>query len=190
MEDFEFYDGHVKGDVYVDGDLTLGLGTTVDKNIYYTGRFIHSILLPRSIKNKCIKVDSIPTFEIPKLCIEFKDNEWYEEKGYNIIDGIYSGTIRSSTKMLINEFYGSVNGSSGVVVIVSRGDIKISDWRGSIKGVLIAPNGSVNINKGEFNGVIISKDMFKQIFGSGTVNMELLSDLLDIEDVPVVMRFE
>lgn len=92
--------------------------------------------------------------------------------------------------MLVNEFNGSVNGSSGVVVIVSKGDIKISDWRGSIKGVLIAPNGSVNINRGEFNGVIISKDTFKQIFGGGIVNMELLSDLLDTGDVPVDMRFE
>ncbi|MCK9268642.1 MAG: hypothetical protein M0P14_08015, partial [Alkaliphilus sp.] len=76
------------------------------------------------------------------------------------------------------------------VVIVSKRDINITGWVGGMTGALIAPNGSVTINHGNFTGIIISGKGFKQTGGGGTINMLEMSDLFTEDTLPIIVYEE
>ncbi len=81
---FRLKDAKVHGNVYVDGDLELGWTPEIHKNIYYTGELIAPDSYNSILLKKCIKVDSLDSFEIPIIDYELREDSWYLDNGYII----------------------------------------------------------------------------------------------------------
>ncbi len=195
---FRLKDAHMHGNVYVNGDLELGWTPTIYKSIYYTGKIIAPDSYNQSLLNKCIKVNPsyIPSFTVPEFNVQLKDNSWYNTNGYEIKTGDYSESnfyltnSRNKNKIIVDGNYtnsGQKKPNHHVVIISKNGNITIkggtndSQANNFVTGVLIAPNGKVNLKGWSFNGIIISKD---GVYSTGwtVINMGKLSDFFATED--------
>lgn len=185
--DFRLKDARIYGDVYVNGDLELGWTPQIHKNIYYTGELIAPSSYNTSLLDKCIKVDSVDSFEIPVIDFSLREDSWYNDHGYKI-EGDATGNIPENAKMLVNNYINTKwQEIKGQVIIVSKGDIILRGGNG-FTGALIAPNGKVQYSgDGTFNGIIIAKEISLPKGGS-TINYKSFSEVFgeDINDIPVV----
>lgn len=194
---FKLKDAIIHGKVYVNGNLEF-TENNINKDlkeyleyIEYTGDLIDPKNFKADLGDKLRKVDSVPSFTIPEFSIELKEDSWYMENGY-IIKGNVEETVPDNARWVVNNYnyfnwprWDVNDGYLDNIVIISRNDIIINTAT-SFSGILIAPNGKVTINQGEFNGVIISKDGFEAGYGS-IVNMFPLSDFFTEENMPITI---
>lgn len=198
-------DANMHDDVYVDGDLILSWTPTIEKNIYYTGSLsivkkngkpVNPNDYSATLLAKCIKVDSVDSWEIPVRDIKLRDDSWYINSGYEIKSKV-NNTVPDNARWFVDNYNyidwpkWNVNndGHFTNVVIVSKGDITINT-ASSFNGALIAPNGSVTLPQGgtTFNGVIISKEGINVTGGGSTVNMKRLQEVFNPQDIPVIFN--
>jgi hypothetical protein len=182
---FRLKDAKVHGNVYVDGDLELGWTPEIHKNIYYTGELIAPDSYNSILLKKCIKVDSLDSFEIPIIDYELREDSWYLDNGY-IIKGNETGVIPHNAKMLVDNYKNTKwQNITGQVVIISKGDIILRGGDG-FTGALIAPYGKVEYSgDGTFNGIIISKNEISLSKGGNHFNFMSLSEIFG-KDIPVI----
>lgn len=184
---FKLVGARIHGNVYVKGNLELGWTPQIHKNIYYTGKLKAPESYSKDLLNKCIKIDDVPSFEIPSLDFNLKEDSWYTANGYTIRGNVSEKNISNNTKLLVNSFYSDSSQSpSGNTIIVSKGDIVIRGWR-HITGVLIAPNGSVTIEGGSFTGVILSNEGLITERGGWNLNMRIISDFFTEDTLPITV---
>ena len=202
------------GDVYVDGDVNFGTFNYTGniKRIYYTGALTN---LRNLAGGKLEKVPTVPSFTIPSFSIDLKEDSWYADNGYEILNDYtkidvikYFNKKRKpsswyyeiklndvpskeidesdeSVKLFVDNFSGSVPNAGSEVVIISKGDISLSGWTAGMTGALIAPNGSVHVNQGYFTGVIISKNGLTTSKGGSIFTMKEISDIFPEGEMPI-----
>ncbi len=137
---------------YVDGTL----------NIVNQAKFIGSLYYTKNISQpppNATKVDSIdfPDVSMPSP----QSNDWYVDKGYS-----NNATPRDNMKYKGGSItFNMVRDGIENVSIYSTGDIELKN--GSIvKGILYAPQGTVNIHDSTFEGIIIADRIY--IYNSNT----------------------
>lgn len=187
----------VHGDVYVGGDFIPG-GASFKGNIYVEGdvylggtgswqiKYIKAKNFIDANNNK-INIEGygwgskleqgkveIPT--IPYIAYKLRNNEWYGQNDYTLIETGNWGTISKGTKIISKgDFKGMADNPGGEIIIISReGNINITapNEGTRMKGALIAPNGKVEIEQENFEGLIISKNGFKaDVHGGTQINM-------------------
>jgi Tfp pilus assembly protein PilX len=184
---FRLKDARLFGNVYVKGNLELGWTPTINKQIFYTGTITSPDNYSADILAKCVKVADVPSFTIPTMDFELKDDSWYMSNGYAIRGDVTEEVIPDNVKMLVDSYISKHHSSpEGNVIIVSKGNIDI-DGNRKVRGVLIALNGSVSYGGGSFEGVVISKDGFLFKSGGNTVNMLKLSDFFTAATMPITV---
>jgi len=182
---FNAKDPKIHGNVYVDGDLTLGWTPTLDTNsrIYYTGTLTVPSNYNTGILAKCIHQATVPGFTMPDLEMPpLKESTWYTEKGY-----VSGGTLASNKKIFAPSYSSSSWGSSvsNVIIVAQSGDITLTQGWGAITGVLFAPNGKVTFSGGTFEGVVIARDGFYVTSGGTVVTFKNLDEYISsISDYP------
>ena len=135
---------------------------------------------------KVIKVDSVESFEIPKVDYSLREDSWYQENGY-VFRGHETGVLAPNVKMVVDSYHNTQwqeTRNLGQVVIVSKGDIVLRGGMG-FTGALIAPNGKVEYSgDGTFNGVIIAKEI-QLPQGGSHFNLKHLSEMFG-DDIPIL----
>lgn len=174
------------GDVYVNGDvLCIENGPTPKGKIYYTGRLETPYWYGQDKLSKFIKVDSVPSFTLPRFDVSKKEMSWYSQNGYTIAGNISMNVIPDNAKYVVDSFYSNHHTSpKGTIVIISENDIEIKGWR-NLTGVLVSLNGRVKLEVGSFTGVILSKDNFTASGGGWNINMRILSDFFTDSKIPI-----
>lgn len=203
---FRLKDAIIHGNVYVNGDLELSWTPDIKKNIYYTGDLIITsngiIIDPKEynqdLLNKCIKVNSLDSFQIPIIDFSLREDSWYKKNGYTIIEGNVSTTVPDNARWLVDNYnytgwpqWDINDGYFTNVVIVSKGNITINTGT-SFTGALIAPNGIVQLPQGgtNFNGVIISKKGIEITGGGSIYNLKSLKEVFDNESIPFIYNIQ
>ena len=175
---FNVKDARIHGNVYVNGDLTLGWTPTLDSNshIYYTG----SLAVPQNynhpeIISKCVHQSTVPGFTMPDTALPSpKTAAFYAARGY-----VTSGLLADNLKIVADSYSSTAwrPSASNVVIIARTGDITITGLGGSgVSGVLFAPNGKVTFSGGSFTGVVIARDGFDVTSGGTLVTFTNLED--------------
>ena len=186
-------DAVMHGDVYVDGNLTLDWTPVFHKKIYYTGDISYPQNFSKALLDKCIKVESVDSWEVPVRDVSLRDNNWYRNHGYEI-KGNTSATVPDNARWVVDNYnysgwpkYDINDGYLDNIVIVSKGDI-IINTASRFTGALIAPNGAVEITQGGtlFEGVIVSKDRVEFSGGGSNATLMKLQDLFDEDEIPVI----
>lgn len=190
---FRLKDAIIYGDAYVNGDLELGWTPQIHKNIYYTGKLaitnngkkVDPKNYNQNLLSKCIKIDTVDSFNIPMIDFSLREDSWYINNGYTV-KGNETGRISDNAKILVNNYKNSAfQNITGEVVIVSKGDIILRGGSG-FTGALIAPNGRVEYSgDGVFNGIIISKNEINLPKGGNHFNFKSLNELFG-NDIPVI----
>jgi len=183
---FRLKDAKIHGDVYVNGNLELGWTPSISKNIYYTGTLKAPNNFSQSLLAKCIKVDSVDSFDIPIMEVSLKEDSWYINNGYQILKKV-TNTVPVNAKMFVENYnYTNWQNIVGKAVIVSKGDININVGN-NFSGALIAPNGKVTVHGGynSFTGVIVSKDGLYFPSGGTNIGLKMLSEFFDSGNIPV-----
>ena len=147
----------IHGNLSVDGDVTLGWGTSLDTNswVYYTGTLATPSIW-YSVPSHCVPKDSVPGFTIPDIPIPPpKSAGWYATEGY-----VNTVPLVTGMKVYADSGYTStVSGTAhNVVVVAANGDIDLSGGGSSVSGILFAPKGKVTFNGDSFEGVVIARD--------------------------------
>ncbi len=183
---FNAKDPNIHGNVYVDGDVTLGWTPTLDtgSRIYYTGTLTVPSGYPSSITSKCIKQDTVPGFVIPELPIPpAKSKDWYDARGY-----VPGGPLANNLKIYADSYSSStwVTDATNVIIVAANGDISLTNLGGSgVTGVLFAPKGKVTFSGAYFTGVVIARDGFYVTSGGTTVRFKNLDEYVsDPSDYP------
>ena len=183
---FRLKDARIFGDVYVNGDVELDWTPEIHNNIYYTGNLKVPANYPADLLAKVIKVDSVESFEIPKVDYSLREDSWYQENGY-VFRGHETGVLAPNVKMVVDSYHNTQwqeTRNLGQVVIVSKGDIVLRGGDG-FTGALIAPNGKVEYSgDGTFNGVIIAKEI-QLPQGGSHFNLKHLSEMFG-DDIPIL----
>ncbi len=191
MGNFDLKDARIHGNVYVDGDLTLGWTPWLapDSYIYYTGARLGNT--SGAVLQKCIKVDTLdnapgydpglkmPDQEVPGL----RPDSWYAERGY-----ASSGLLVNNMKVFADNYSStSWRPTASEVVIVSRSDITVTGLGGSgLTGVLFAPYGRVTFGGGFFEGTVIARDGFFVTSGGTNVTFRNIEDFFSSsDDIPI-----
>ncbi len=184
--DLRLKDAVIHGNIYVNGDVELGWTPTLsqDTNIYYTGTLTHPNHYNTSILDRCVWQESVAGFTMPDFGMpEPRPDSWYADRGY-VSDGVLDNGLR-----IYAENYTSDQWSEWVddVVVISTGDISITALGGSgLRGVLVAPYGSVTFGGGFFEGVVIARDGFFVTSGGTTVTFVNIADFFpNSSDIPI-----
>lgn len=183
---FRLKDAKLHGNVYVNGNLELGWTPTIDKNIYYTGTLKAPNDFNQALLAKCIKVNSVDSFEIPVMEVTLKEDSWYTNNGYQI-RGNVTAPVPANAKMLVDNYnFTNWQDIVGNAVIVSKGDITI-EVGNNFTGALIAPHGKVTIHGGynSFKGVIVSKNGLFFPSGGTSIELQMLGEFFNAENIPV-----
>lgn len=179
---FALKDAHMHGNVYVDGDLTLGWTPTVDGYIYYTGTLTAPAWYPQSILDRCIHQDTVPGFTMPTQEIpSAKPAAWYAERGY-----VSGGPLVSGAKIYATSYSTTTPATAyNVIVVASSGDISITGGWGDVTGILFAPNGKITFYGASFQGVAIARDGFDVTSGGTEVLFKNIDEYIsDPDDYP------
>jgi hypothetical protein len=184
---FNQKDARIHGNVYVDGDLTLGWTPWLadDARIYYTGTFTHPPTMSETILDKCIHQATVPGFDMPdEEMPPAKSAGWYAARGY-----VSGGDLASNLKIAADS-YSSTSWrptANNVVIIARTGDITITGMGGSgVTGVFFAPNGRVTFEGAFLEGVVIARDGFFVTSGGTTVTFRNLEEYIsDPADYPL-----
>lgn len=188
-KDMYIKDAHLFGNAYVREDLTLNWTPTFESStrVYYKGSLQKPNNFNAGILAKVIKDTSIPPVAIlvsmPSTTIPpLKADSWYTSNGYAT-----SGVLTNNKKIFATGDYTSNASSATNVIIVSKGDIKLTSNNSTISGVLFAPNGKVTFEGDSFTGYVISKDGFYVTRGGSTVTLKSLSTYIpDSANYPFV----
>jgi hypothetical protein len=191
MGNFDLKDARIHGNVYVDGDLTLGWTPWLapDSRIYYTGNRLGNT--SGAVLQKCIKVDTLdnapgydPGLEMPGQEVPGpRPDSWYAERGY-----ASSGILVSNLKVFADSYSStSWRPTANDVVIVSKSDITVTGLGGSgLTGVLFAPYGRVTFGGGFFEGTVIARDGFFVTSGGTEVRFRNIEDYFsNSDDIPI-----
>ncbi len=176
---------------YINGNLELGWTPIFKQNVYYTGILTKPNSYSQEIMNKCEQVQNVPSlnlhdysFTIPHCTATLNQDNWYEEKGYEVMKGTIVKKISKNAKWLVDNYYNTdYQNIDSEVVIISKKDI-ILRGGSSFKGVLIAPNGIVKYTGGDFEGVVISNNEVS-LSGWGQANIRDLEEYFETSDIPV-----
>jgi len=186
LGNFNAKDTKIHGNVYVNGDVTLGWTPTLDTNsyIYYTGTLTVPSNYYKSITDKCIKNSTVPGFTMPSLPMpSIKSDAWYAAQGY-----VSGGTLVSNTKIVADSYSSSIwePTATNVIIVARNGDIKLTGLGGSgVTGVLFAPKGKVQFEGAYFQGVVIARDGFYVTSGGTTVTFKNINEYVsDPNDYP------
>lgn len=201
---FELKDARLHGNVYVYGDLRLDTVPTIYKNIYYIGDIVHIKNNNQNVISKCIKVNSpndfpdhIKSFSMPQAEIRLKDDSWFLNNGYTIVEEIIdpiNNILPNNAKIYSKVDYSGKAENTGrnpqnMEIVISQGNINITPKWGNIgiNAALIAPYGSVTVSHQYFKGIVISKEGFIMNTGGSTATMLKLSDFFgegESQDLP------
>ncbi|HCX64466.1 MAG TPA: hypothetical protein DHN33_04560, partial [Eubacteriaceae bacterium] len=186
---FELKDANIHGNVYVDGDITLGWKPTIDNNIYYTGELSYPNNFNDRLLEKFIKVTQVSDWQIPVRTIQLQEDDWYLSNGYEI-RGDVSEAVPSGARWLVDNYdFTNWQGARRLddVVIVSKGDIVINTVN-DFSGALIAPYGRVILPQGgtTFTGVIVSKNGVRIEGGGSIANLVKIQDYFSSEPIPIL----
>ncbi|WNF35929.1 prepilin-type N-terminal cleavage/methylation domain-containing protein [Bacillaceae bacterium IKA-2] len=181
--DLRLKDAKIYGNIYVDGDVELGWTPWLsdESKVYYTGSFTHPASMSTNITSKFIKESIVPTFDMPIYDLPpVKSDQWYEDNGY-----VSGGDLANGRKIFTHNNYSfSSSQTFNNVIIVSKGDITLSNWM-HVTGILYAPNGKVTFGGGSFEGLVIAKDGFFVTSGGSTVTFKGIDQFIDsLEDYP------
>jgi hypothetical protein len=176
-KNFRLKDAQIHGNVYVNGDLTLGWTPWIapDARIYYTGNILPEDYYDADILAKCIHRAKDWEFEMPDWGMPpTKSADWYTSKGY-----VSGGTLTNNLKVFAPG-YSSTSGSSAsnVIIIADTGDISITGGWSTVTGVFFAPNGKVTFDGNRLEGVVIARDGFFATHGGSTVVFRNIEDYI------------
>lgn len=175
---FDLKDARIHGNVFVNGDLTLGWTPYLaeDTRIYYTGTISHPDYYASEILAKCIQTSGVPGFTIPTGLPSLKPDDWYTSNGY-----VSGGQLTSGMKVYANSYSSTEYrpSATNVVIVAKSGDITITDLGGSgVSGVFFAPNGRVTFGGGSLQGLILSQDGFFVTSGGTDVIFKSIQDFI------------
>ncbi|MDV2482696.1 type IV pilin [Methanoculleus sp. Wushi-C6] len=176
---FRLKDARIHGNVYVDGDLTLGWTPWIadDARIYYTGGITTPDYYNAGILAKCIHRATVPGFKMPdKDLPAVKSADWYAARGY-----VSGGALTSNMKVFADSYTSTSwrPTATNVVIIARTGDITITGMGGSgVTGVFFAPNGKVTFNGEFFEGVVIARDGFFVTSGGTDVTFRNIEEYI------------
>lgn len=192
----------LNGKIYSGGNLSLDWMPKGSFYVDYVGSLTNPNYYNQTILSRCTKVSTIPTiptFKFPQYTIKLRTNEtggtnytWYQENGYTQYNSnLTLNTIPNNFKAIVEGTFTSSEWTSpfGDTIIISKdGNINISGGSRRITGVLIAPNGSINLNGiASFTGVAISKYGVFMNAGGSTLNAKDLPYFFNQSTVPVII---
>ncbi|NLC67546.1 MAG: hypothetical protein GX754_01925 [Clostridiaceae bacterium] len=185
--DLHLKDAVIHGTMYIKGNVTLDWTPDIRGIIYYTGSLSHPPYMGANITSKCVKVDSVPTPEIPEYRIPpLKPDEWYYENGY--VTGV---PLANNIKIYSQGNYidtRQVN-AENVIIVCKEGDVSISGWNRVITGVIVAPKGKVTFSGSRFEGVVIARDGFDvPVYSATIVSSNIENFIIRMEDFPFVIE--
>lgn len=195
-----------KGNVYIQGDVDLKQGIFY-KDVFVSGKIIsNNATFKNGAKVQIAStpaIPTVPTMSIPQYSMSLRTDEtnvvngrtiytWYQQNGYTQYDGnLTLNTIPNNFKAIVKGTFNSsewTSPSPNTIIISKEGDINISGGSRNITGVLIAPNGSINLSGiASFTGVALSKNGVFMNAGGSTFNAKDLPEFFNQTTVPVII---
>lgn len=178
--------GTINGNMYVGGNVTLSGGPTINGKIMYAGNLYKPTWMnvPTVTCNPYIEIPTFPIYDMLKL----KPKSWFENSEYTILSGGQTHYIQTGDRIYVDGTANLLIDNTGQwapltpenVIIAGTGDVTINgQGNGNLKGLIFAPNGSINFNNFNiFTGVMLSDDSICWPRGGSYIIGQTLGDII------------